>query len=145
MLAWERALPGTIRWTGRTTFEETVEVRPALAGRRHSLLKNVFPARKAKWWIESEGYLFKVKGRHTLLVESRALAARTRGNKNVVVVVEPGKGRVVHALTHGYLQRGREDDVSVMQRLILNVLLEKSLQNYERARAAAEAEAEAGK
>ena len=29
VLVWEKALPGTIRWTGRTTFEETVEVRPA--------------------------------------------------------------------------------------------------------------------
>jgi hypothetical protein len=43
VLALEKALPGRIRWTGRTTFEEKVEVRPSLAGRRHPLLKGVFP------------------------------------------------------------------------------------------------------
>jgi len=135
VLAWEKALPGTVRWTGRTTFEETVEVRPALAGRRHPLLEGCFgkPPR-ARWWIEAEAYLFKVRGRHKLLVESRPLAARYGGNRNVVVLLEPKKGRVLHALTHGYLQKGKADDVSVMQRLLLNFLIEKSIENYERSR-----------
>mgnify|MGYP006908258318 FL=1 len=53
LLVWEQALPGTLRWTGHHTFEETVEVKPALAGRRHALLTGVFPAGKARWWLET--------------------------------------------------------------------------------------------
>lgn len=135
VLALEKALPGRIRWTGRTTFEETVEVRPSLAGRRHPLLEGVFPkTRKAQWWIEAEGYLFAVgKGKSTILIESRALGARYRGNKSVVVLLEPGRGRVLHALTHGYLQKGKAEDKGAMQKLLLNFLIAKSLQNHERA------------
>jgi hypothetical protein len=135
VLALEKALPGLIRWTGRTTYEEKVEVQPALAGRRHPLLKGVFPdPARAKWWIESESYLFATgKGHARALVESRALGARYRGNKSVVVLLEPGKGRVLHALTHGYLQKGKAEDVCVMQRLLLNFVIAKSLQNHQRA------------
>ena len=139
LLAVERALPGTVRWTGHTTFEETIRVKPGLTGKRHSLMKGVFgnPAR-ARWWLETEAYLFAVKGKHKRLVESQALAARYHGNKNVVVLLEPGKGRLVHALSHGWLQRGGEDDMAVMQRLLLNLLTEKSIENWRRARAAKE-------
>lgn len=136
VLAIERALPGTIRWTGHTTFEETIEVKPGLTGRRHSLMKGVFgEPPKAKWWLETEAYLFAVKGRHKLLVESRALASRYHGNKNVVVLLEPGKGRVMHAISHGWLQRGGAEDLSVMQRLLLNFMTEKSIENWRRERA----------
>jgi len=134
ILALEQALPGWgIRWTGHSTYEETIEVRPGLTGKRHSLLKGVFgqPA-KARWWLETEAYLFKVKGRHKLLVESRKLAARYHGHKNVVVLLEPGKGRVMHALSHGWLQKGRADDISVMHKLMLNYLTEKSIRNWRR-------------
>ena len=135
VLALERALPGTVRWTGHTTYEETVEVIPGMTGKRHSLMKGVFgkPA-KARWWLETEAYLFAVKGKHKRLVESRQLAARYHGNKNIAVLLEPGKGRVLHALSHGWLQSGREDDMAVMQRLMLNFLTEKSIQNWRRAR-----------
>ena len=103
VLALERALPGTVRWTGHTTYEETVEVIPGMTGKRHSLMKGVFgkPA-KARWWLETEAYLFAVKGKHKRLVESRQLAARYHGNKNIAVLFEPGKGRVLHnVLGHG--------------------------------------------
>jgi len=132
VLVWEQALPGTIRWTGHTTFEETVEVKPALAGRRHPLLDGAFPSGKARWWLETESYLFAVRGKSTPLVESSQLAARYGGNKSVVVLLEPGKGRVLHALSHTYLQRGSAEDASVMQRLLLNFMIGKSLQNHER-------------
>lgn len=132
VLVWEKALPGTIRWTGRTTFEETVEVRPALAGRRDPLLEGVFPEPKARWWIETESYLFAVEGRHRMLVDSPQLGARCGGNRNVVVLAEIGKGRVLHALAHAYLVRGSEKDLSAMQRLLVNLLLAKSLENWKK-------------
>jgi hypothetical protein len=131
VLAVEAALPGTVRWTGRTTFEEVVEVAPALAGRRHPLLEGVFgESGKARWWVETESYLFRMEGRQRLLVESLQLGARYGGNRAVVGLVEAGKGRVLHALSHGYLQQGKEDDVSAMQRLLLNYLVEKSVANH---------------
>jgi len=135
VLVWEKALPGTIRWTGHTTYEETIEVQPALAGRRHPLLEGVFDGPRARWWVETESYLFAVKGRHRVLVDSIQLGARYGGNRKVVVLAEAGKGQVLHALTHAYLVRGKAKDLSVMQRLLLNLLIAKSLENWERARA----------
>jgi hypothetical protein len=132
VLVWERALPRTIRWTGRTTFEETIEVQPALAGRRNPLLEGVFPEPKARWWIETEAYLFAVEGRHTVLVDSPQLGARYGGNRAVVVLAEAGKGRVLHALPHAYLVRGDASDLGAMQRLLVNFLLAKSLENWNR-------------
>jgi hypothetical protein len=133
LLAMERALPGTIRWTGHTTAEETIEVRPSPVGRRHPLLEGVFPeSGKAKLWLEAESYLFAVRGRYTTLIESLALGSRYGGNRKVVVLLEPGKGKVLHALPHTYLQQGRAEDAAVMQRLILNFALAKSLQNWKR-------------
>jgi hypothetical protein len=38
----------------------------------------------------------------------------------------------LHALSHGYLQKGGVEDVSVMQRLLLNFLIEKSVANHKR-------------
>ena len=47
------------------------------AGKRHPLLEGVFtPGAKPRWWLETESYLFTVKGRHKILVESRALGAQ---------------------------------------------------------------------
>jgi hypothetical protein len=132
VLVWEKALPRTIRWTGRATFEETIEVRPALAGRRDPLLEGVFPEPKARWWIETESYLFAVEGRHRVLVDSPQLGARYGGNRNVVVLAEAGKGQVLHALAHAYLVKGAEKDLSAMQRLLVNLLLAKSLENWKR-------------
>jgi len=133
LLAAEKALPNSIRWTGHTTYEETVKVQASAAGRRHSLMQGVFGEKKnVKWWLETESYLFKVTAKHTTLIESRALAARYHGRKKVVVLLEPGKGRWLHALAHGYLQRGNSGDAAVMMRLLLNYLLEKSLQNWKR-------------
>lgn len=133
LLALERAFPKTIQWTGRSTYEETVEVKPSLVGKRHPLLAGVFEKKKARWWLETESYLFRVHGKHKTLVESLALGARYGGNRRVVTLLEPGKGRVLHALSHTYLQKGRTDDAVVMQRLLVNFLIAKSLENHERA------------
>ena len=143
LLAIEKALPKTVRWTGRSTFEEVLEVRPSASGKRSSLLKDAFPNKKARWWIEAQSYLFSIKSsRAKILVESRALAARYNGNKNVVALVPVGKGRLLHALSHGYLQAGKADDVGAMQMLIANFLIERSIQVHrmdEERRKAAEA------
>jgi hypothetical protein len=132
VLVWEKALPRTIRWTGHTTFEETIEVQPALAGRRHQLLEGVFPEPKARWWIETEAYLFAVEGRYTVLVDSTQLGARYGGNRNIVVLAQAGKGQVLHALPHAYLVRGAASDLCAMQKLLVNLLLAKSLENWKR-------------
>jgi hypothetical protein len=132
VLVWEKALPGTLRWTGHTTFEETIEVRPALAGRRDPLLEGVFPEPTARWWIETEAYLFAASGKYRVLVDSTQLGARYGGNRNVVVLAEAGKGKVLHALPHAYLAKGNEKDLCAMQRLLINFLLAKSLENWKK-------------
>ncbi|HEX5138586.1 MAG TPA: hypothetical protein VFY93_16560 [Planctomycetota bacterium] len=132
VLVWEKALPGTIRWTGHTTYEEKIEVKPALAGRRDPLLEGVFPEPKARWWLETESYLFAVEGRHRVLVDSTQLGARYGGNRNIVVLAEAGKGRILHALPHAYLAKGNEKDLTAMQRLLVNLLVAKSLENWKK-------------
>ncbi len=140
LLAVEKALPKTVKWTGRVTYEERIEVRPSASGKREPLMKDVFPKKKARWWIETEGYLFVVKSRRgKVLVESRGLAARYHGNKNVVALVEVGKGRLLHALSHGFLQAGATDDLTAMQMLVANFLVARSIQVH-RADLAAAAE-----
>lgn len=132
VLVWEKALPKTIRWTGHTTYEETIEVKPALAGRRDPLLEGVFPEPKARWWLETESYLFAVEGRYKVLVDSTQLGARYGGNRNIVVLAEAGKGRILHALPHAYLVKGNEKDLTAMQRLLVNFLVAKSLENWQK-------------
>ena len=61
-----------------------------------------------------------------------ALGSRYGGNRKVVVLLEPGEGKVLHTLPHTYLQQGRAEDAAVMQRLILNFALAKSLANWQR-------------
>jgi hypothetical protein len=49
-----------------------------------------------------------------------------------VVLAEAGKGRVLHALPHAYLVRGGASDLCAMQKLLVNLLLAKSLENWKR-------------
>ncbi len=133
VLALERAFPGRVRWTKQGTFEETIEVQPALAGRRHPLVKGLFPkGKKIRLWLETESYLFTMKGRHTKLIQSRALGARYQNNRNVVSLFAHGKGRVMHSLVHGYLQKGKTDDAELVQKLLVRYLIQKSIQNFNR-------------
>ena len=136
LLAVERALPGTVRWTGRSTYEETVRVEPTRAGKRDPLLLGAFPpSGRARWWLETESYLFALKGRGKVLIESRALASRYHGDRAVVALAEAGKGKVLHALSHAYLQKAGSADAAVMQRMLVNFLIAKSLENFNRATA----------
>ena len=127
LLVVERALPRTIAWTGRKTFEERIEVRPAAGARKRALLNGVFPDKgKPRWWVEQGSYLFKIRGgKVRKLVESRQLGARYGGNRNIAVLVEAGKGRVLHALSHFYLQSAKQEDAASMQMLLLNFLVER--------------------
>jgi len=134
ILAIEVACPGAFRTTGQKTFEEVVEVRPTAAGLRHPLLEGCFPEQpqKARWWIETEAYLFRIvspKGK--TLVESNQLGARYGGNRNVVAMVEEGKGLLVHTLSHGYQQKGVAKDLSSMHRLVANLLILRSKHNHD--------------
>jgi len=132
LLALEKAFPGRIRWTKRATFEERIEVEPALAGRRHPLVKGLFPkGKRVKLWLEAESYLFELRGRHTKLIRSRALGARYGNNRTVVALFEHGKGRVLHSLAHGYLQKGRTRDAELVQKLLARYLVAKSIENFE--------------
>jgi hypothetical protein len=134
ILAVEAACPGTIRSVTQRTFEEVVEVRPTAMGLRHPLLEGAFSTQppKARWWIETEGILFKVESpKGKVLVESNQLAARYGGNRNVLAAVEFDKGLIVHALCHGYLQKGATQDLSPMHRVLANFLMMRSKHNWD--------------
>ena len=128
LLVVERALPRTIAWTGRKTFEERIEVRPSAGAQKLALMNGVFPDKgKPRWWVEQGSYLFKIHrgSKVRKLVESRQLGARYGGNRNIAVLVEAGKGRALHVLSHFYLQSATEKDAASMQMMLLNFLVER--------------------
>ncbi|MAG55469.1 MAG: hypothetical protein CMJ83_04180 [Planctomycetes bacterium] len=98
-----RAFPGMVSWTGRCTTDDVVRVTPT--DRRHPLLAGVFPSgRAATWWLENRSYVFTSTRMCTPLIGSREMRARY-GSGEIAATLRVGRGRVVHVVSHLYLQR----------------------------------------
>lgn len=101
----EPGFPNTVRYNERSTKDEVVRINvldpenPILDG---FLEEGVDPL----WWLEGSSYPIEVldKDRVKVLVESKELKDRY-GESPVIVEFEHGKGRVVHMISHFYLQR----------------------------------------
>jgi len=101
----EPAFPGYLRFTGRTGPEEVVAVR-ARAG-DSALLRNLEldalechrGSPDPRWWIEEKSFLFEVAS------GDAAVLLATDGERAVAASFPYGDGRVVHLLSHFYLQR----------------------------------------
>ncbi|MBI5711386.1 MAG: hypothetical protein HZC42_13965 [Candidatus Eisenbacteria bacterium] len=100
----ERAFPGRVKYTGGSIPDCVVRVEPVgdhplLAGFRED-------GRDPLWWMEGASYPCEVldRDRVRVLVKS-AEVGRRFGADAVVVEWDEGEGRIVHLVSHLYLQR----------------------------------------
>ncbi len=103
----ERAFPQTIRYTRKPTRDDVVGIevlRP-----EHLFLKHVLTGHdRHLWWLENQSYPVEILDRRRVevLIESEEMK-RKYGSSPIAVTFTAGQGRVVHIVSHFYLQRAR--------------------------------------
>lgn len=102
----ERAFPNTIKFNGRTTDDDVVEVEVVKKDNvflQHLQLTDTNP----KWWLEGASYPIEILDpkRVEVLISSSELKAKY-GASPVAVTFAHGDGRVLHIVSHFYLQQG---------------------------------------
>jgi len=116
----ERAFPGRVRHNGQSVPDCVVAVQQVAES---SLLDGFLgDDREPKWWIESASYPCEVVDReHVRVLVSSYEMESGWGAPAVVVEWDEGEGRVVHLVSHLYLQRsetrGQKDRVLAKQYL----------------------------
>lgn len=101
----EPAFPGTLRYTRRPTRDDVVSIRALDPG--HLFLKHVLTGNdRHLWWLENRSYPFEVLDRRRVevLIDSEEME-RKYGARPVAATFRHGRGRVVHIVSHFYLQR----------------------------------------
>lgn len=101
----ECAFPRTIRYTRRSTRDDVVSIR--VARPEHLFLKHVLTGGdRHLWWLESQSYPIQVLDRRRVevLIDSEEMR-RKYGSGPIAVTFPSGRGRVVHIVSHFYLQR----------------------------------------
>ena len=101
----EPAFPGTIRYTRRPTREDVVSIR--VRRPEHLFLKHILTGGDQHlWWLESQSYPLQVLDRRRVevLIDSEEMR-RKYGAGPIAVTFRSGRGRVVHIVSHFYLQR----------------------------------------
>lgn len=100
----EDAFPHLVRYTRRPTSDDVVRISRM---EPDPLLRWVFPpGRLACWWLESKSYPVEVLDRRRVrvLLESHEMG-RKYGSSVLAFTFRWGRGRVVHVVSHTYLQR----------------------------------------
>jgi hypothetical protein len=101
----EPAFPGYVEYTRRPTKDDVVEVR--VLRDDNPFLRHVrVPGEQPRWWLESQSYPIRILDRERVevLMASEQLARRY-GESPVAVTFRYGDGRVLHIISHYYLQR----------------------------------------
>jgi hypothetical protein len=137
----EKAFPGYVR-NGGSFGPRTVTIRPRSSETKHPLLEAVFydlakggttTLKKFRWSIDSSSYLIKIERpadvdvlvessdipKHPAVAVTFSPERRTPGGKP-----EPGKGRVLHILSHFEKQATQQGDYA-LQSMLLNFMLER--------------------
>lgn len=99
----EAAFPDKVRWTRRSTRDDVVRITEV---RDDPLVRHLFPRdRLASWWIENLSHPVEILDRSVrpLLVSDEM--ARRYGHGALALTFRHGRGRVVHIVSHTYLQR----------------------------------------
>jgi hypothetical protein len=102
----EEAFPGTVRFTRRPTRDDVVPIR--VVRPEHLFLRHVLTGDdRPLWWVENQSYPIEILDprRVEVLLESDEMARRY-GSGPIAVAFRWGRGRVVHMVSHAYLQRG---------------------------------------
>lgn len=101
----EKAFPGVVAFNKQPTKDDVVEVR--VLKEDNEFLRHVKSARDApKWWLEGSSYPIRIldKGRVEVLIVSEELR-RKYGEAPVAISFREGDGKVLHIVSHYYLQR----------------------------------------
>jgi hypothetical protein len=101
----EPAFPRTIRYTRKPTRDDVVSIR--VVKPEHLFLKHVLTGNdRHLWWLESQSYPIQVLDRRRVevLIDSDEMR-RKYGSGPIAVTFRAGRGRVVHIVSHFYLQR----------------------------------------
>ncbi len=108
----QKAFPGYVAATGRSTGNDVVEVE--LKKTENALLKHLqLSKEQPKWWLESSSEPIRVlnKEKVEVLISSREMK-RKYGQDAIAVTFPFGDGRVLHMASHFYLQQGESRSVA---------------------------------
>jgi hypothetical protein len=106
----EKICRGTVRYNGRPTKDDVVPVRVRRPD--HPYFRGALrPGRRPIWWLENRSYPIRVLDRRrvTVLVDSPEMGRRY-GEPAIIVTFPWRRGRVIHAVSHLYLQRCEKPD-----------------------------------
>jgi hypothetical protein len=101
----EPAFPETIRYTRKPTRDDVVAIE--ILKPEHLFLTHVLTRHdRHLWWLENQSYPVEVLDRRRVetLIKSEEMK-RKYGASPVAVTFPAGRGRVVHIVSHFYLQR----------------------------------------
>lgn len=108
----QKAFPGFVKATGRSTANDVVEVEVKKSD--NALLKHLQLAKEnPKWWLESSSEPIKVLNadKVEVLIASREMK-RKYGQAPIAVTFPYGDGRVLHIASHFYMQQNQSRTVA---------------------------------
>lgn len=108
----QQAFPGYVKFSGRATDNDVVEVEVKQAD--HNLLKHLTLAREnPKWWLEASSYPIKVLDpqKVDVLITSKEMGKKY-GEAPIAVHFRYGDGQVLHMASHFVLQQGQARTVA---------------------------------
>ena len=129
----ERAFPGYVKWSGKTSNEEIFAMEVGQTDR--GLLKKIGNGGHPRWQLAGGGYLFDVvdKQKVDVLMTSRAVAQRYGSGGVLGVRFRVGDGQVIHVTGHFFTQPGQAPEVASagrsFEQLSANVAAEKLADN----------------
>jgi len=101
----EKAFPGYIEFNGNQTGDEVVGID--VIDKSHPFIKGMFSdVSNPQWWLEGSSYPIRILNDKEvkILIKSKEMKKKY-GDDPVVVFFNYGKGKVMHMLSHYYLQR----------------------------------------
>ncbi len=101
----EKAFPGFVEYNNKPTGDEVVKIE--ILDAENPLVKGVIEDKdEPVWWLEGSSYPIRIldKDKVRVLIKSEELKKRY-GEAPVAVTFSVGGGRVIHMISHYYLQR----------------------------------------
>ncbi len=106
----EKAFPEKVRYNQNPTGDEVVRI--IVADKKNPIVSDFLDSKtEPLWWLEGSSYPIQVldKENVTILIYSNELKEKY-GESPVIIEFEEGKGKVVHMISHFYLQRTETRD-----------------------------------
>jgi hypothetical protein len=104
----QRAFPGTVEYTGRSTADDVVPVSWVHPDSPYTRGVEV-PGQTISWWLEGASYPIRVLDERVTVLVRSAEMGRRYGEDALVLTFGYGEGRVFHLTSHYYLQRSQGD------------------------------------